>query len=236
VVDLADPAHPVEAARWWWPGQRDDERPGWPAGKRYAAHHALIAGDRAYLGYGDAGMVILDVADITRPRQAGLARWDGGSTHTCLPLPGRGLVVATDEQVHDGPRAPRRAVHVLDVSGASPVVLAQCPHPDGFGHLPLRFGAHNLHENQPGSYRSERLVFATYFSAGVRVYDLADPARPAEVAHWIPQPPPGQPVAQINDLFVDSGGLVWVTDRIGGGLYVLEPAAELAALMEQARS
>ena len=236
VVDLADPAHPVEAGRWWWPGQRDDEQPGWPSGQRYAAHHALIAGDRAYLGYDDAGMVVLDVTDMTRPRQAGLAQWGGGSTHTCLPLPGRGLVVATDEQVTDGPHAPRRAIHVLDVSGAGPAMLAQCPHPDGFDHLPLRFGAHNLHENQPGSYRSERLVFATYFSAGVRVYDLADPGHPAEVAHWIPEPPPGQPVAQVNDLFVDAGGLVWVTDRIGGGLYVLEPEPALAALMQEARA
>src|SRR5262249_1529274 len=63
VVDLADPAHPVEAGRWWWPGQRDDETPSWPAGQRYAAHHALIAGDRAYLGYDDAGLVVLDVTD-----------------------------------------------------------------------------------------------------------------------------------------------------------------------------
>jgi hypothetical protein len=235
VVDLADPAHPAEAGRWWWPGQREDERPGWPSGERYAAHHALIAGDRAYLGYDDAGMVVLDVSDMTHPCQAGLAQWPGGSTHTCLPLPARGLVVATDEQVHDGPHAPRRSIHVLDVSGASPVMLAECPHPDGFDDLPLRFGAHNLHENQAGSYRSERLVFATYFSAGVRVYDLADPGHPAEVAHWIPQPPPGQPVAQINDLFVDASGLIWVTDRIGGGLYVLEPGPTLARLMEDAR-
>ena len=116
------------------------------------------------------------------------------------------------------------------------MTLAQCPHPDGFDHLPLRFGAHNLHENQPGAYRSEHLVFATYFSAGVRVYDLADPERPAEVAHWIPRPPPGQPVAQINDLFVDADGLIWVTDRIGGGLYVLEPEPPLAALMARARA
>ncbi|MBO0776414.1 MAG: hypothetical protein J2P34_08865 [Actinobacteria bacterium] len=234
VVDLADPAHPAEAARWWWPGQREGEQPAWPEGKRCAAHHALIAGDRAYLGYDDAGMVVLDVSDITRPRQAAALRWDGGSTHTCLPLPGRGLVVATDEQVHDGPRAPRRSIRVIDVSG-TPAVLAECPHPAGFGDLPLRFGAHNLHENQAGAYRSERIVFATYFSAGVRVYDLADPARPVEVAHWIPQPPPGQPVAQINDLFVDGTGLVWVTDRIGGGLYVLEPEPGLAALMAEAR-
>jgi hypothetical protein len=125
---------------------------------------------------------------------------------------------------------------VIDVAGPKPQVLAVCPHPDGFDDLPLRFGAHNLHENQPGGYRSERLVFATYFSAGVRVYDLADPAHPAEVAHWVPEPPGGQPVPQINDLFVDEGGLLWVTDRIGGGLYVLAPEPPLAALMAQARS
>ena len=236
VADLADPARPVEAARWWWAGQREDEQPGWPDGERYAAHHALIAGDRAYLGYDDAGMVVLDVSDLTRPRRISHLSWDGGSTHTCLPLPGRGLVVATDEQVTDGPRASQRAIRVIDIAGDQPRVLALCPHPDGFGDLPLRFGAHNLHENQPGAYRSERVVFATYFSAGVRVYDLADPGRPAEVAHWVPETPAGQPVPQLNDLFVDDTGLIWVTDRIGGGLYLLAPEAPLAALMADART
>jgi hypothetical protein len=235
VLDLADPAHPAEAARWWWPGQRAGERPGWPTGKRYAAHHALIARGRAYLGYDDAGLVVLDVADITAPRLAAQLTWDGGSTHTCLPLPGAGVAVATDEQVRDGPHAPRRGIHVIDISGQAPRLLAACPHPRGFGELPLRFGAHNLHENRPGSYRSERVVAATYFSAGVRVYDLADPAHPVEAAHWIPLPPPGQPVAQVNDLFIDSSGLFWVTDRVGGGLYVLAPEPPLAALMDAAR-
>jgi hypothetical protein len=238
VLDLSDPEHPAEAARWWWPGQREGEPASWPDGQRYAAHHALLAGDRAYLGYDDAGLVVLDVSDMTRPRQAGHLSWaGGGSTHTCLPLPGRELVVVTDEQVHDGPRAPQRAIRVLDVSGEQPRVLALCPPPGPrYDELPLRFGAHNLHENRPGSYRSERLVFATYFSAGVRVYDLTDPGHPAEVGHWVPEPPPGQPVPQINDLFVDESGLIWATDRIGGGLYVLAAEPALAALMEEARA
>ena len=236
VIDLAEPSRPAEAGRWWWPGQREDETPDWPGGRRCAAHHALISGDRAYLGYDDAGMVVLDVGDIRRPRLAARAEWGGGSTHTCLPLPARGLVVATDEQVRDGPGAPRRAIHVIDVAGAEPKVISACPEPAGFSGLPLRFGAHNLHENQPGAYRSERLVFATYFSAGVRVYDLADPLRPAEVAHWVPESPPGQPVPQINDLFVDRDGYLWVTDRVGGGLYVLRPRPALEALMDEARA
>jgi hypothetical protein len=236
VLDLSDPEHPAEAARWWWPGQRDGETGSWPAGERYAAHHALLAGDRAYLGYDDAGLVVLDVSDMTRPRPAGYLSWDGGgSTHTCLPLPGRQLVVVTDEQVRDGPHAPERAIRVIDTSGGRLRVTARCPAPDGRYDRALRFGAHNLHENRPGSYRSERLIFATCFSAGVRVYDLANPAHPAEVAHWVPEPPPGQAAAQLNDLFVDHTELIWATDRISGGLYVLEPEPALATLMAEAR-
>ena len=75
IVDLADPRNPVEAGRWWWPGQWSGggETPTWPEGKRYAAHHALVDGDRAYLGYGDAGIVVLDISDRTSP-EAGRPR------------------------------------------------------------------------------------------------------------------------------------------------------------------
>jgi len=79
-------------------------------------------------------------------------------------------------------------------------------------------------------------VFATWFSAGLRAYDLSDPGTPREVAHWVAEPPPGQPVAQANDLWVEETGLVWVTDRIGGGLHLLEPEPALADLMDESRS
>jgi hypothetical protein len=227
VIDMTDPEHPVEAARF----VLDEPE---PAGARYAAHHALVDGDVAYLGYCDAGMVVLDVADLARPREIARLTWEqGGETHTCLPLPGRSLVVATDEQLKDGPGAPARLVHVIDVADPSrPRVVGACPEPEGdFRDRPLRFGPHNLHENRVGSYRSERLVFVTYFNAGVRVYDLEDPEQPVEVAHWVPECPAGQAAPQVNDIYVEESGLVWVTDRIGGGLYALEPDAELASLM-----
>lgn len=68
VLDLADPALPVEVARWWWPGQGPGELRIWPDGERYAAHHALIDGDHSFLGYDNP--VVLDVADRARPRRA----------------------------------------------------------------------------------------------------------------------------------------------------------------------
>ena len=37
---------------------------------------------------------------------------------------------------------------------------------------PGRFGPHNVHENRPGSFQSERLIFSTWFNAGLRVVDL----------------------------------------------------------------
>jgi hypothetical protein len=223
VIDLADPERPAEAARWWL------DEPA-PPGRRYAAHHALLDGDVAYLGYGDAGMVVLDVADMTRPRLLTRLVWGGGDTHTCLPLPGRKLVVVTDEQVVDG-EAEERLVRVVDVADpAAPLVVGVCPPPPR-DFAELRFGPHNLHENRPGSYVSERFVFVTYFSAGLVVYDLEDPAAPRIAARWRPEVPPGQPAPQTNDLFVDAGGLVWVTDRIGGGLDVLEALESLPVIL-----
>lgn len=238
VVDVADPSRPREIARWWWPGLREDEEKSWPEGERFAAHHALIEGNLAYLGFDDGGMVVLDVGDFASPRFVSRTEWGGGATHTCLPLLGRQLVVVTDEQQHDGPGAPERAIRVLDVADpAAPVVVSKLSVPEGnFEGLPMRFGAHCLHENQVGSYRSMRLVFATYFSAGVRVYDLEDPQAPKEIASFVPAPPPGQAVPQSNDLFVDEECYLWVTDRLSGGLVVLEPEPWLRDLMEEARA
>ena len=145
-------------------------------------------------------------------------------------------MVVTDEQQHDGPHAPERTIRIVDVS-ATPRVLAKVPPPEGdFGRLPLRFGAHNLHENRVGSYRSERIVFATYFSAGLRVYDLTVPDAPVEIAHWVGPAPAGQTVPQANDLWVEQDGLVWVTDRIGGGVTALRPQSWLRDRLDEARA
>jgi hypothetical protein len=110
------------------------------------------------------------------------------------------------------------------------------PEPEGdFATRGLRFGPHNTHENRPGSYRSAEVVFVTYFNAGLRVYDFADPRDPREIAHWIPQLPEGQPDIQINDVFVADDGLIYVTDRWADGVYVVEPEPALRARMEEAR-
>lgn len=236
IVDVSDPTDPTEVGRWWWPGMwaEGGESPDWPEEEQRLVHHAMVWEDRAYLGLWDSGMVIIDISEPDHPVAISRLSWDeGGHTHTCLPLPDRDLVVVTDEAVTDGCEGDRHMVRVVDVSDeTSPFVRSICPVPDGdFCDRGLRFGAHCLHENRPGSYRSQEIVFATYFNAGLRVFDLEDPDQPREIAHWIPHCPPGQQACQINDVFVAEDHTVYATDRVNGGVYVLEPAPELSERM-----
>ena len=38
----------------------------------------------------------------------------------------------------------------------------------------------------------------------------------------MPEAPPGKKSIQLNDLLVDQNGLIYVSDRFGGGLYIFE--------------
>ena len=71
---------------------------------------------------------------------------------------------------------------------------------------------------------SETVIVGTFFNGGVRAFDLSDPFRPEEVAHFVPPAPSGSPrgAAQLNDVFVDERGVVYTVDRFTGGLYILE--------------
>ena len=88
-----------------------------------------------------------------------------------------------------------------------------------------RFGAHNLWENLPkeGCYKSDRIVFGTFFNGGLRAFDLENPYQPKEVAYFVPEVP-GSPFGscQLNDVFIDDRGIVFTVDRFVGGLYCLE--------------
>ena len=241
IVDVSDPANPSEVGRWWWPGMwtSGGEILDTPEGEDWLVHHAMVHEDRAYLGFWDGGMVVLDISDPSSPTTISRLGWEeGGHTHTCLPLPDRDLVVVTDEVLTEGCDGDRHMVRVVDVSDeTAPFVRSICPVPeDDFCQRGLRFGSHCLHENRPNSYRSQELVFATYFNAGLRIYDLADPDDPVEIAHWIPECPPNQAAAQINDVFVSEDQTVFVTDRVNGGVYILEPDTTLSTRMTQAAS
>ncbi len=49
-----------------------------------------------------------------------------------------------------------------------------------------------------------------------------NPFQPREVAYFVPRIPDGAEANGINDVHVDENGIVYVVDRLQGGLYILE--------------
>ncbi|HZN28190.1 MAG TPA: hypothetical protein VFB88_02410 [Xanthobacteraceae bacterium] len=236
-VDMADPAQPRVAGRYWIPGMHlaAGETPGWPGNRRYGLHHAIVHGDTAYAAWRDAGMVVIDVADRARPKLIVHRNWSppfGGGTHNCLPLPDRQLLVVLDEAVLDHQEDGLKLIWVFDNRDpTNPVSIATFPTPAEADYVAKggHFGPHNIHENRPGSFVSSELIFATYQNAGVRVFDIRDQYRPNEVGAWVPpvparmmdQRPNRARVIQSADVFVDKSGLVYSTDY-NAGLFILE--------------
>jgi len=52
-----------------------------------------------------------------------------------------------------------------------------------------------------------------WFSAGLRIIDVAVPSTPREVGYFIPEPVGGKPAPQSNDVMLDARGLIYVVDR-----------------------
>lgn len=237
VVDLIDPTQPRVVGRCWIPGMwtAGGEIPSWKPGKRYALHHVVVAGNLAYGAWRDGGMTIMDISDPQNPVLVVHRNTDppfGGGTHSPLPIPERNLLVLADEPTFESCRDGLRYMWMFDVREPSnPISVATFPVPveDDYCAKGGAFGPHNLHEMRPGSFRSNNLIFATYYNAGVRVYDISDHFRPQEVGYYVPAKPtqlidprPGKTlVTQTNDCYVAENGLMYLTDQ-NAGLNILQ--------------
>lgn len=102
-MDLSRPARPTAAGRWWLPGTQDGD--GAPAPAR---HRRLDAGfrvhninlhaqrpHRAYLGYLDAGAIIL-IRDPFQPGQVAAFEPDGAVQINDVYVTADGIVYAAD--------------------------------------------------------------------------------------------------------------------------------------------
>lgn len=240
VLDLTDPSRPTEVARWWYPGQGIGETAGWDATWRVRLHHAIVRDGLAWCGWWDKGIVVLDVSDPGHPTLRGSLELDHATsraTHTVCPLPGRDVAVTTEERIPEGCVGVAPNARLVDISDpATPRVLATFPLPEGdWCARGGRFGPHNVHEPKPGSRIDGGIVYMTWFNAGLRVYDVADASRPVEIAAFVPDPPAGQAAAQSNDVMVSEDGLIFLTDRLSGGLHILELTAGAEAARAEAR-
>src|SRR5580698_3196078 len=239
IVDVGNLTNPVEVGRWWMPGTREGgDAPAptrLPIDSGFRAHNTNVfpeRPDRAYVGYLDGGGFVLDITNMSAPKVVSSFCPHPpypGFTHTVLPLFSRELLIVADECVMDDGADWPKLTWILDArkeTNLVPISTLPMPPLDIYARKGGRFGSHNLHENRPGetSFRSDTLIFATFFNGGVRAFDTSNPLQPKEVAGFVPPAPAGSRVgaAQINDVFVDENGIVYAVDRFGGGLYVLE--------------
>ena len=237
VIDMADPSKPALVGQWWLPGMHraGGETPPASFGKRTALHHMITAGNIGYAAWRDGGYTIHDLSDPVKPKLLSHRNYSppfGGGSHTPLPLPNRKLLILADEATTASCANGLAYTWVIDVRAPeNPVSIATLPTPDeeDFCAKGAKFGPHNMHENRPGSMVSEDLIFATYHNAGLRIYDVRDAFQPKQVGYFVPPPPETivdqRPnplkVIQSCDVFVDTNGVMYMTDT-NAGLYILQ--------------
>jgi hypothetical protein len=231
IVDISNSKKPREVSRWWLPGQwvGGGEKPTWDQKKeRVRHHHPIVLGHRAYLGYWDAGFIILDIHDVHNPKF--ISRGDysppyGGAFHTALPIKrkilGRKWLIVFQESTKPYYLEEKKVMWVVDITvETKPVSVSTFFVPEkDFGRIEARFGPHQPFEDVDAT---ENLIYAAWFSAGIRIINIANPYRPEEVGHFIPPTPEGQESIQTNDVFVDDRGFIYIIDRLGRGLDILE--------------
>ena len=163
IADVSDPTKPEVVGRWWVPGTMEGDSDPPPERHKefdagFDAHNINVYPqrlDRAYGAFKDGGVVILDISDMAHPKQVSRLDYHPplvGYTHTVVPLFERGLLVVTEESVRPGGADWPKLTWVMDMRVETNIVmLSSLPMPDtdDFFNRPGRFGAHNVHENQP---------------------------------------------------------------------------------------
>ena len=187
-------------------------------------------GRRAYVAYWDAGGIILDISNPNDVRMIGRTVYPAGSegdTHTAMPN-GSDTVLITDDEdfsptdlkAAGEPREPgdtwgfARIWNITNPAQPREVADVATPHSltnktDGF------YSVHNVEIVGSTAYFS-------WYSDGLRVVDISDPARPEETAFFRPQPTL-DPTGFFGPNFGAGGHpipFVWGLHVLGGRIYL----------------
>ncbi len=185
VVNVADPAHPVEVGALPTPGSADA---------------VTIAGNLVYVAASFGGLPIVDVSDPAHPVQVGLFRTPGGQTRAVAVAgtfayvaqqgdglrivnvadPAHPVEVGSDAILKDasGVAVAGPVAYVTDLEGGLRVLnVADPAHPIELGHY-----------NPPGFATAVAVAgntaYVTASSAGLRVVSVADATHPAEAGFF----------------------------------------------------
>lgn len=242
-LDISDPTKPVEAGRWWVPGQHvaGGEMPQKDPGVNLHNPN-YVDGNLVYLSYGDAGMIALDISDVAHPKLFSQLRFephDRFSVHTVSPDFKRKLVYVNSEATVPECKGPLFHATVVDVSNpARPFPVSRFPVPVPPRGLPYtnfcdkggRFGPHNMNQLQYNPYveKQGNLAYLTWFNAGLRVYDVSDPRLPRETGSFMAPLPekiynkPYGNYVRMEDVLVDTRGYIYVSGGAQQGVWILK--------------
>jgi hypothetical protein len=253
VLDYADPTAPRLTSSFHIPGQLQGEtyapdnqlNPDGVA-QWVTCHEIVKDGNRLYVAYRDAGMIILDISDPANPVQ--IANWDfvppyNGDpgnplgccpgAHSAAPVPHENspqasLLVMTDEHFNCPPGFGR----VLDISDPGHIALLSSFHmlgiDDQYDWTSGRFSCPPAQESTHLPYFDPRghgsLVYQAWYDQGLRVLDISNPYYPTQVGYYIsPDTTTSFQVGRhTREAYVDpSTNLVYVTDGNAGGVTAL---------------
>ena len=261
IYDLGNPARPLFIRNFGLPGQQPGASGPVPT-ELHGPISTGPKGNRIYFGYGTSSYGILQIVDrdkllkgakaptgenLLYPQVGRLDFGPDAGAHTAFPVLGmelagpagdrqgraRDFVVVTSESLAEECREPRQKAWMVDVSAeARPQVVASWTVDEASGNFCRRggrFGTHASNESFTPIYYG-RIMFFAHFNAGVRAVDIRDPTHPKEIAYYIPAVAAG--VTYTNNVEVDDRGYIYIVDRTGAGMHILEltgPARAIAA-------
>jgi hypothetical protein len=213
-------------------------------------------------------------AELLAPQIGRLDTAPSGGAHTVFPVLEqpvpefatdahgrvRDFVVLVNESVANRCLEPRQLVYLVDVTRkpeppqlppteSKPMVVANFQVPEASGNFcdrGGRFGAHASNESFTPTFYG-KLVFVSWFNAGVRAIDIREPYSPREVGFFIPATTAnteercamidGREVCQFaiqtNNVEVDERGFIYIVDRANTGLHILELTGEAREIIAE---
>jgi hypothetical protein len=152
-------------------------------------------------------------------------------------------ILVLPEALENECREDRQMMFVVDITNeAEPLGIATFRVPEKLGNFctrGARFGPHGTQTNLTPIYH-KRIVFVSWFNAGVRAVDVRDPYFPQEVGYFVPAPNANTEPScvksagearckiaiQTNNVEVDDRGFIYMTDRNRTGMHILELTGE----------
>lgn len=251
ILDVSDPKNPKEAGRWAYPGARRGETPGEVTPSYHGPAFVSPDGKMLTLGY-TPSIVNLDITDIRNPKLIGelklippFANTLTQSIHTVVPFWDRKLLYWSGEPMKRNCNEAMSYVGFIDnANPAKPELISLFPTPvpppgspyKSFCEKPGRFGPHNTVTEiySPDVMIPRDRMYVTWFSAGLRVFDIRDARDVKEIGWFLPPDPPNPVVSQggslagaaTQEVLQDTRGILYVLDS-GWGIWVLRDETAL---------